>query len=392
MKSEGDWFGQSNALRIAFISPFASQWGGSEELWSQTAARLSADQGEITICVKHWSTEADQVRKLRAKGCRIIKHSAPRSFPRRLLDKVIPAPSVVEREATWLDDFHPDLVVISESMLGEGADWAEACSRRGLPFAIIVHVAAELMWPNDADALRLRALFRSARCVYFVSEATRILTTTQLAADLPDSKVIRNPFNVPYGSPIPWPIGNPFRLACVGRLQPGCKGQDLLFNVLRQDKWRSRPAEVTLYGQGVNQRNVEDLRELWQLDHVKCRGFLEPRTIWEREQVLVLPSRVEGLPIVIVEAMMCGRPCIVTDVAGNAELIEDGVTGFVAAAPAFKLLDEAMERAWERRDQWETMGRLAAERIRKHIPEDPVGVFVQELKQLVSSIGSSGRR
>lgn len=30
------------------------------------------------------------------------------------------------------------------------------------------------------------------------------------------------------------------------------------------------------------------------------------------------------------EAMLCGRPCIVTDVAGNTEVVEDGVTGFVA--------------------------------------------------------------
>ena len=55
--------------------------------------------------------------------------------------------------------------------------------------------------------------------------------------------------------------------------------------------------------------------------------------IWAEHHALVLPSRFEGMPLVVVEAMLCGRPCIVTDVGGNAELIRDGINGFLAKAP-----------------------------------------------------------
>jgi glycosyltransferase involved in cell wall biosynthesis len=58
--------------------------------------------------------------------------------------------------------------------------------------------------------------------------------------------------------------------------------------------------------------------------------------IWASHQVLVMPSRVEGPPLVIVEAMLCGRPVVATDVAGNSEVVEDGVTGFLANAPITK--------------------------------------------------------
>ena len=49
----------------------------------------------------------------------------------------------------------------------------------------------------------------------------------------------------------------------------------------------------------------------------------------------VLPSRGEGISNTILEAMACALPVIATRVGGNAELIEDGVTGqLVAAADA----------------------------------------------------------
>src|SRR5437763_3000966 len=47
--------------------------------------------------------------------------------------------------------------------------------------------------------------------------------------------------------------------------------------------------------------------------------------------------------------ILCARPAIVTNVGGNAELLEDGRSGFVAPAPTIKHLNEAMERAWDRR-------------------------------------------
>ena len=71
--------------------------------------------------------------------------------------------------------------------------------------------------------------------------------------------------------------------------------------------------------------------------------------IWRKHHALVLPSRFEGMPLVVVEAMLCGRPCIATDVGGNRELVRDGINGFLAKAPTVELLDEAMNRAWDNR-------------------------------------------
>jgi len=89
------------------------------------------------------------------------------------------------------------------------------------------------------------------------------------------------------------------------------------------------------------------------------------------------------MPLVLVEAMLCGRPCIVTDVAGHRELVRDGINGFLARAPTVELLDEAMNRAWENRHRLKEMGEQAAIDVRKFVPPDPTEDFVRDLIGLV---------
>ena len=100
--------------------------------------------------------------------------------------------------------------------------------------------------------------------------------------------------------------------------------------------------------------------------------------------MLVLPSRAEGLPLALVEAMLCARPAVVTDVGGNAELCVDGETGFVAAAPAVSLLEQTLERAWNHRHEWQSMGTAARTRAERLIPIDPIGDFCREILKCLS--------
>jgi glycosyltransferase involved in cell wall biosynthesis len=105
--------------------------------------------------------------------------------------------------------------------------------------------------------------------------------------------------------------------------------------------------------------------------------------VWSSHHALVLPSRQEGMPLVVVEAMLSGRPCIATDVGGNRELICDGVNGFLAKAPTVELLDEAMNRAWENRSRLKEMGEKAAYDVRQWVSPDPTGDFVRDLRSLI---------
>ena len=73
-----------------------------------------------------------------------------------------------------------------------------------------------------------------------------------------------------------------------------------------------------------------------QLKNVHFRGHVNDiRAIWEQNHLLVLPSRYEGLPLALVEAMWCGRPAVVTDVGGNAELCVGKRNGICRASGYF---------------------------------------------------------
>ena len=91
----------------------------------------------------------------------------------------------------------------------------------------------------------------------------------------------------------------------------------------------------------------------------------------------------EGAPLVVIEAMLCNRVSITTNIGRNEELIDDNETGFIAEGATINLVDDALERAWQKRDQWEAMGRLAGQHIRERYPADPVQEFADRIKALV---------
>jgi hypothetical protein len=70
---------------------------------------------------------------------------------------------------------------------------------------------------------------------------------------------------------------------------------------------------------------------------------------------------------------------IVTDVGRVSELVDDNRHGFVAPAATVGLVDEAMERAWQRRHEWQAMGQLAAAAIRQRHSLRPAEDFADAI-------------
>ena len=121
-----------------------------------------------------------------------------------------------------------------------------------------------------------------------------------------------------------------------------------------------------------------------ELQGIEFPGFVgNIEHLWSQHHALLLPSRFEGMPLALIEAMLCGRPCIVTDVAGHSELVRDGINGFLAKAPTIDFVDEAMNRAWENRHRLKQMGEAAARDVRQWVSPDPTSDFVHELDELV---------
>jgi glycosyltransferase involved in cell wall biosynthesis len=380
-------------LALAFISSNLG-WGGSEDLWSQTAARLG-EAGHRIRCYKNALPRSHgNVGDLR----RLARTVELGRFP--LLPRAFYWP--VRRFARPLDigwqaarlyaslrlGRRPDLALISQGGNHDGWPLAAVCRRLDIPYVLISHKATDLYWPVDSWLPAIRRVYQGARHVFFVSEHSRRLTEEQLGERLGASSIVRNPFRVPWDGQGSWPAETAgLRLACVGRLAPKEKGQDLLLRVLALPKWRKRPVSVTFFGEGEQREGLEGMARYHGLRSVAFAGHVDDvGGIWATHHGLLLPSRAEGLPLVLVEAMLCGRVPIVTDVGGNAELVRDGADGFVAASPTVEHFDEALERAWRRRREWPQIGAQAARSIRMAVPDDPARLLAQALIGLASGI------
>lgn len=376
-------------MRIVFISAMAgAPWGGSEELWSQAAIRLKEQGHSVAASVAWWPVLSSRAAGLPKQGVELfVREPAHRSLPARLRRTILSRLGIIEnKELKWLERQKPDLVVISQGSSFDGLDWMTSCQNAGLPFASIVQCNTEGWWPADEFGHTLASAYRAAKGVFCVSRHNLKLLEYQIGEPLPKAEVVWNPFNVPAGQPPAWPVPQGvWKAACVARLEPAAKGQDILFAALSLPRWRERPFSLNLYGGGSGLKSLQRMAERLGLGNVRFHGHVQDvRKIWEENQLLILPSRCEGLPMALVEAMWCGRPAVVTDVGGNAELCLDGKTGFVAAAPAATLLDQTLERAWEQRDQWPVMGHAARARVEEFIPNDPVEAFSRRLLQCAS--------
>jgi len=387
-------------MRFTFISWHIAPWGGSEELWSQAALRLRREGHQVSACMPRFPNPSPKFLALGKEGIQL--HTPPRYHRLgvrawRKFNRLLGQPTA---ESVWVRRQKPDLVVISQPRFvadgdnlspdaDDGLSWMEICCDADIPFIALVHNNGAEFWPGDALRERLAAAYRAARTVALVSRGNLEILERQIGESLPNARLVWNPYKAPADQLPRWLAGNGnWKMACVARLDPNAKGQDLLFQVLSHPRWQERPLELNLYGDGYCgcENGLRRLAEQFHLKNVHFHGHVnDVRMIWEQNHLLVLPSRFEGLPIVLVEAMWYGRPAMVTDVGGNAEVCVDGETGFVASAPAVELLAETLERAWNRRDEWQRMGLAARARAEKLIPRDPVGDFCRQLQEIAET-------
>jgi len=159
----------------------------------------------------------------------------------------------------------------------------------------------------------------------------------------------------------------------VGRLDTRHKGQDVLLETLSAPVWRGRRWHCRLFGDGPDREYLAALAGHYELDgRVELAGHAEDiREVWATSDLAVMPSRMEGAPLALVEAMVCGRPAVVTDVAGMTEWVDEPGCGFVAEAPTARAFGNALERAWARRSDWPAIGASARKRALELIDPDP---------------------
>ena len=179
-----------------------------------------------------------------------------------------------------------------------------------------------------------RRVYRAADCFLVNSHDMARGLGNQLGLDHRRVRVIHNPIDITQiqrlaRAPAPGMPERPF-IVTVGRLEHQ-KGHDVLIKAYA-DSGAAKEMDLVILGQGSQEAALR--RQAAQMgvgDQVKFPGFATNPWAWmSRARLFVLPSRWEGFPSVVAEALACGTPALVTACDfGPAEMVEHGRSGWV---------------------------------------------------------------
>lgn len=128
------------------------------------------------------------------------------------------------------------------------------------------------------------------------------------------------------------------------------KGPDMLIRALAQAETRvGRKLSAVLVGDGADKpRYVRLARELGLADRMTFRDPMPVREAFRLGQTVVVPSRAEALPYIVLEALAAGKPLLATHVGGIPEILGQVPTALVQpsiAALADKMAEIAADPA-----------------------------------------------
>jgi glycosyltransferase involved in cell wall biosynthesis len=99
--------------------------------------------------------------------------------------------------------------------------------------------------------------------------------------------------------------------------------------------------------------------------------------------IFIMTSRFEGFPLVLIEAMQCGLPCIAFDCPqGPREIIEDEKNGFLIPYDDDALFIEKLTFLIENPEEREKMGRAAKESVKRFDKEKIMNQWKELLTEL----------
>jgi len=231
--------------------------------------------------------------------------------------------------------------------------------------------------PTDSPLQRFLKRLTSRRVSAHVAVGERSARAVEEAVGLPSGSV-RTIYNgvpdVPV-DPLPRRANGPV-IGAVGRLSQE-KGYDLAIRALPN----LPGSTLVLVGDGSERvRLVALSAELGVSDRVDLVGWSdEPRRYLPGFDAFVLPSRQEGFPLAVVEAMLAGVPVVAADVGSVSEAVVEAETGFLVPRDDPAALTDRLRQLISDSELAQKMGRNGRERAKAHFTAEAMARSFEEL-------------
>jgi len=170
-------------------------------------------------------------------------------------------------------------------------------------------------------------IWKSAAQVVAVSEFSRQLALKHYPLDI---KVIQNGVDTKTLSPGKIRVNTPPRVIFAGRFMPQKNPLQLVrvLGQLQDLEWT-----CTMLGDGPLMRDIrEEIADLRLQERFSLPGWVTPEVVideFAQSDILFMPSRSEGLPVVGVQALSMGMAILASDIGGFIDLVEHGENGYL---------------------------------------------------------------
>jgi glycosyltransferase involved in cell wall biosynthesis len=234
-----------------------------------------------------------------------------------------------------------DFVHVSEEYLPISVSSWLVASRKGIPVFFTIE---KYTWPGPILSSLIFRFLRTYLSPFLVKQSAGVLAHSRAAKlfldrALPESqrqKVIFVPVGVDTSLFYP---AQPYRrkkrtlkIICVARFIAH-KDHITLLDAMSHLEHHGLDYSVTMVGEGPLKPRIENLAKTRGLEKrvtfISKIKYESLRNLYVKHDVLVLPSRRETVGLVILEAMACGLPVVVSNVGGMSDYMSDGKNGYV---------------------------------------------------------------
>lgn len=364
-------------MRLALLIPTLNG-GGAERIMSFMANHWAARGHEVHL-ITHDSPEHD----FYPIDTRVMRHGFDISRPpRHLQDTVRHNIQRISLPRTLMKSLRPD-AAISFTVRMNIQNLIALC-RTGVPIIVSernnpIAQRQPIFW----EALRTRLYLRAAAVVLQTHAAERWARRF-----MPDEKihVIPNPLTlVRDDSDRPCPVPDERPLVCsLGRLIQS-KGFDILLQAFHLATVNDPGWGLLILGEGDQRDRLEQLAGTMGMSgRIFLPGRVKnPSDYLKRSEIFVLPSRHEGFPNALLEAMAEGLPVVSTDCPfGPGEIITHDVDGLLVPNGDIDALARSIRILMENRGKRKSLGLCAAETAKRYSPE----IVMSQWEGLISDI------
>ena len=355
-------------MKIVVISTIRDMWGGSEELWANMAYHFLEDKNNQLLYLAYEGKQRHaKLINLQSNGLILktrpgyIKPNSSHVY-KFLQIGINFIRKKIKNPLQEVIIFRPDIVIYNGTCYSIAKEKElqkyMRCSK-DVNFYIIGHLNSDTIREiNDYEANIIKESYLLCKKVFFVSERNILTAERHLCTTIANAVIVRNPVNLITKEYIKYPKSDTILFAMVGILNTKHKGQDIVLSILSKPNWKHLNWKLNIYGDGADKNYLKKLISYHDLsDKVFLHGNVTDITeLWANNQVLLMPSHMEGMPLAIVEAMICGRIAVASDVGGASEWINNNINGFIAESAALNSFENAMKLSYLQYANWEQMG------------------------------------